>query len=259
MDEHRPSQVLGLGPFHPLGPSGGRFFLWGTGGAVQCGWPHDRMPLVGIIALFWAMCSMAPVISAELGRLGARALVGGQESGPRSSPLAGGSLGHQILGHGFNSAPPPPPLGIMHSVFSPGRPALPSLPTSISLGDMGALTSQWDPYHNAGRPRADPWGRAPGNMAHGPGVSPCTRGANTPQAGPECGSQGPRGPPRPPHHPTSPLQVWKPVGREVSVARVPGPRPTVLLASVGYGGNGKVRDDSKKNAKVESDWPLKTA
>ena len=109
MDEHRPSQVLGLGPFHPLGPSGGRFFLWGTGGAVQCGWPHDRMPLVGIIALFWAMCSMAPVISAELSRLGARALVGGQESGPRSSPLAGGSLGHQILGHGFNSAPPPPP------------------------------------------------------------------------------------------------------------------------------------------------------
>lgn len=44
---------------------------------------YDRMPLVGIIALFWAMCPMAPAISAELGRLGARALVWGQESGPR--------------------------------------------------------------------------------------------------------------------------------------------------------------------------------
>ena len=42
------------------------------------------------------------------------------------------------------------------------------------------------------------------------------------------------------HHPTFPLQVRKPVGREVFVARAPGPRPTVLLASVGYGVNGKV-------------------
>ena len=132
MDEHRPSQVLRLGPFHPLGPSGGRFFLWGTGGAVQCGWPHNRMPLVGIIALFWAMCSMAPAISAELGRLGARALVGGQESGPRSSPLAGGSLGHQILGHGFNSAPLPAPTG-NHGFCLLSRLPCPSFPPHLHL------------------------------------------------------------------------------------------------------------------------------
>ena len=126
-------------------------------------------------------------------------------------------------------------------VFSPGFPDLPSLPASISLGDMGALTSQWDPCHNAGRHRANPGGKTPGNVAHVPGGSPCMRGDKTPQAGPECGSQGPRGPPSQPHHPTSPLQVQRPVGRKVSIARAPGPSaPTVHLVSVSYGVNGKV-------------------
>lgn len=184
MDEHHPSQVLSVGPFHPLGPSGSRFFLWGMGGAVQCGWPHDRMPLVGIIALFWAMCPMAPAISAELGRLGARALVLGPGvrasiKSPHWRKLGAPDPGAQLQ---LSTAPPRPHWESWMPVFSPGGLALPSLPTSVSLGDMGALTSQWDLCHNAGRHRADPWGRAPGNVARGPSGSPCMRGANTPQA-----------------------------------------------------------------------------
>ena len=130
MDEHHPSQVLSVGPFHPLGPSGSRFFLWGMGGAVQCGWPHDRMPLVGIIALFWAMCPMAPAISAELGRLGARALVLGPGvrasiKSPHWRKLGAPDPGAQLQ---LSTAPPPAPTG-NHGCLSSLPAALPFLPS----------------------------------------------------------------------------------------------------------------------------------
>lgn len=76
-----------------------RFLLLGMGGTAHSGGPaiechrwHHSTILGHVLH--------SPAISAELGRLRARALARGQESGPRSSPLTGWEEGQSAPGPG---------------------------------------------------------------------------------------------------------------------------------------------------------------